>query len=64
MKFALKNDDGIELHLSAIEREIIFRALRHYSAYGKDDKYIVEQMPTICEIMNVIEPPPPLGHKK
>lgn len=36
MKFALKNDDGIELHLNLEERELLFNALRHYTAYGKE----------------------------
>ncbi|MBE6729685.1 MAG: hypothetical protein E7568_05585 [Ruminococcaceae bacterium] len=56
MKFAEKNDGGIELHLSIKERELIFNALRHYSAYGKlscIDNYISE----ICEITNVLHLP-------
>lgn len=54
MKFREKNDDGIELHLSVGERELVHNALRHYSAYGKDDKYIVEQIGKICELLNVL----------
>ena len=54
MKFREKNDDGIEMHLDASERELIYNALRHYSAYGKDDKYIDEQLPKICELLNVL----------
>ena len=57
MKFALKNDDGIELHLNLEERELLFNALRHYSAYGKNEAYIMEQMGNICEIMNVLDFP-------
>mgnify|MGYP001851348168 CR=1 FL=1 len=57
MKFALKNDDGIELHLNLEERKLLFNALRHYSAYGKNDSYIMEQMGNICEIMNVLDYP-------
>ena len=55
MKFGLKNDGGIELHLSKDERKLIYKALRHYSAYGKNEKYIVDEIPTICEIMNVCD---------
>ena len=54
MKFAEKNDDGIEIHLDVAERELIHNALRHYSAYGKDDKYISEQIGKICELLNVL----------
>lgn len=57
MLFREKNDDGIELHLNAEERKLVFYALRHYSAYGKDNNYIVDQIPSICEMMNVIEFP-------
>ena len=52
-----KNDNGIECHFTPEERELMFNALRHYSAYGKEDKYIIEQVPNICEIMNVLELP-------
>lgn len=54
MKFLEKNDAGIVLHLTVRERELIYNALRHYSAYGKDDKYIDEQIGPICEILNVL----------
>ncbi len=54
MKFREKNNDGIEIHLDVSERELIYNALRHYSAYGKDDKYIDEQIPHICEMLNVL----------
>ena len=57
MLFAEKNDNGIECHFSMAERELLYNALRHYSAYGKNDKYIVEQVPVICEIMNVLSLP-------
>ncbi len=56
MLFREKNDDGIELHLTPEERKLIFNALRHYSAYGKENDYINEQIVHICELMNVIEP--------
>ena len=55
MKFREKNDVGIELHLDVEERELIYNALRHYSAYGEDDGYIVDQIPMICEILNVLD---------
>ena len=57
MKFGLKNDDGIELHLNREERELLYTALRHYSGYGKNDSYIMEQMGNICEILNVLHLP-------
>ena len=57
MKFALKNDDGIELHLSLEERELIYKALRHFSAYSDKESYVLEQMGSICEIMNVLDSP-------
>lgn len=57
MQFRLKNDDGIELVLSLEERKLIYNALRHYSAYGEKDNYIMEQMGNICEIMNVLDMP-------
>lgn len=55
MKFGEKNNGGIELHLDEEERELLFNALRHYSAYGDNNSYILEQIPKICEIMNVLE---------
>ena len=57
MQFRLKNDDGIELHLSLEERELIYKALRHFSAYSDKESYVLEQMGTICEIMNVLDSP-------
>ncbi|MBR3975314.1 MAG: hypothetical protein IKJ88_05575 [Clostridia bacterium] len=57
MNFLEKNNCGIELHLAVGERELIYRALRHYSAYGKEDKYIDEQIGCICEILNVLHLP-------
>lgn len=57
MCFGLKNDDGIELYLTATERKLVFDALRHYSAYGKNEKIIIERVADICEIMNVLELP-------
>lgn len=57
MLFAEKNDNGIELHLNPKERKIIYNALRHYLAYGKNENYIIEQVPDICEMMNVLKLP-------
>ena len=57
MKFAEKNDSGIKLHLDLEERELLYNALRHYSEYGRNDSYIIEQIPKICEIMNVLDLP-------
>ena len=57
MQFAEKNNSGIECHLSLEERELIYNALRHYSAYGENDIYITEQMGNICVILNVLHLP-------
>lgn len=57
MLFKEKNDDGIELHLIPEERKLLCEALRHYSAFGKNEKVIVDQIPMICEIMNVLALP-------
>ena len=57
MKFREKNNDGIELHLDPEERRLIANALHHYSAYGKNEKYIVDQIPIICELLNVLDLP-------
>ena len=57
MLFAEKNHCGIELHLTADERELLYNALRHYSAYGRNDTYILEQIGKICEVMNVLDSP-------
>lgn len=57
MKYREKNDDGIELHLSLEERELIYNALRNYSAYAESRIYLDEQIPKICEIMNVLDHP-------
>lgn len=57
MKFGEKNDGGIELHIGSEERELLYNALRHCSAYGKADKYIDEQIGVICEILNVLHLP-------
>lgn len=56
MLFAEKKDDGIELHLNVEERELLYTALRHYSAYG-EEKNVIEQMEKICEILNVLHLP-------
>lgn len=57
MKFAEKNNNGVEIHLSPEERELLYNALRHYSAYGKNDCYIMEQMGNICDILNALHLP-------
>jgi len=57
MLYAETNNGDIELHLSLEERELLHNALRHYSAYGKADKYIDEQIGKICEILNVLHMP-------
>lgn len=57
MKFAEKNDGGIELQTDLEERKLLFNALRHYSAYCKNSNYIIERVPKICELMNVLHLP-------
>ena len=57
MKFKEHNDDGIELVLDPEERELLYNALRHFSAYGEHNIYIMEQIPKICEILNVLHLP-------
>ena len=57
MKFKEKNDDGIELHLTLEERELIYNALRHFSGYSEKENYVMEQMGNICEILNVLHLP-------
>ncbi len=57
MKFAEKNDGSLELIASVEERELLYTALRHYSAYGKNEGAIIEQTPKICEILNVLHLP-------
>ncbi len=55
MKFGLhNNDDGLTLIIDVEERELLYNALRHYSAYGERDSYILDQIPTICEILNIL----------
>lgn len=56
MKFREKNDDGIEIHLEPNEIKLLYEALRFYSAYGKE-KEIIDEIPQICEIMNVLSLP-------
>ena len=57
MKFGEKNDGSIELHLSLKERELLFNALRYYSAYGVHREYILENTEKACEILNVLHLP-------
>ena len=54
MLVKFKSEEGIECSLSKEECRIIYSALRHYSAYGKE-KEILEQIEKICEIMNAID---------
>ena len=57
MKFAEKNDNSIELHLTFEERELLFNTLRYYSSYVKPDSYFIEHIGKICEILNVLHLP-------
>lgn len=50
-----KYGDGIELHLDAFERKLLCDALFHYSAYGENEKKIVDEIPKICEFLNVLD---------
>lgn len=57
MKFKEHNDEGIELVLNLEERELLYYALRHFSAYGTRESYILDEIPRICEILNVLHLP-------
>lgn len=57
MKFAEKNDNGIELHLNVLEREILYRALELYAAKGKPEDFVIDNMLRICEMEDVLELP-------
>ena len=58
LKYAEKNDNGIECHLDKEERKLLHTALRHYSAYAdKNDKYVDEQIGKTCELLNVFHLP-------
>lgn len=57
MLFGEKNGGGVELHLDAEERKLLYRALYHYSAYGGPEGYVVDEMGKICEILQVLETP-------
>ena len=57
MLFGEKNDGGIELHLNPQQRELMYKALRHYLAYHHPEKEVIDEIPKICEIMNVLDLP-------
>lgn len=57
MKFGEKNDGGIELRIDPAERKLLYKALRHYSAYHEPEKDVIEDMEKICEILNVLDLP-------
>ena len=57
MKFAENNDNGIELHLSSDERELLFNVLRQYCAFVTPNSYFLENTGKICEILNVLHLP-------
>ena len=61
MLYREKNDCGIELHIDVEERELLYNTLRHYSAYGARTHYMEEQIPKICEILNVLDIPDRFG---
>ena len=54
LKFAEKNNGGIELHLSLEERKLVYNALRHYSVYSDSKASMLTVVPKICEMMNVL----------
>lgn len=54
MKFAQKNNDGIEIHLELKEREILYKALEHYAAKGKPEDYVIDNLLKICEMEDVL----------
>jgi hypothetical protein len=55
MQYREKNDGGIEIHLNPSERKLMFRALRHYSAYDPKEEEVMENIPLICQILNVLD---------
>ena len=58
MKFGLHNEnDGLTLVIDEEERELLYNALRHYSAYGERESYILDEIPKLCEILNVLHLP-------
>ena len=57
LKFAEKNNGGIELHLSFEERKLVYNALRHYSVYSDSKASMVTVVPKVCELMNILYVP-------
>ena len=49
------DNDGIELHLNILERKLLYDALHHYSAYGENEKKIIDEIPKICELLNALD---------
>ena len=37
------------------ERKLLWRALRHYSAFYQPEETVVENMTKTCEILNILE---------
>lgn len=57
MKFSDKNDNGMEITINVLEREILYRALELYAAEGKPDDFVIDNITQICEMENVLELP-------
>ena len=50
MKFGLKNDGGIELHLSRAERRELYQTLRECSA-NTPERQMSEDIRAMCELL-------------
>lgn len=57
MQFRENSNDGIELHLSFEECELVFNALKHFVATCTDEDYVSEQEQVAYEMMNVLDMP-------
>ena len=56
MTFESNLENGtIKLFLNPQEKNIIYRALRHYSAFSKDSEHVIDNMPFISKLMNVLD---------
>lgn len=57
MKYREKNDNGMELHIDALEREILYRALELYAAKGSPEDFVIDNITQICEMEDALELP-------
>lgn len=57
MQFSEKNCGGIELHLDKTERELVYEAFLCYTAHGDKNPKVKDEMPKLCEILQVLQLP-------